>query len=141
MRVFAQAPRRPAPGIDALGLALIAGLIALAGLAWAIAGGMMAGMDAAPGSDPGSFSFYVAAWVVMMAAMMFPSIAPMVRTYALVQRSRYARRGLGKPTAAIVAFIAGYLLTWTVFGLAAYGIFKLAGALDLVPFSWDDGGS
>ena len=76
-----------------------------------------------------------------MAAMMFPSISPMVRTYALVQRSRYARRGLGEPTAAIVAFIAGYLLIWTAFGLAAYAAFKLAGAIDLVPFSWDRGGS
>ncbi len=101
----------------------------------------MAGMDNGPGSDLGSLSFYVAAWVVMMAAMMFPSISPMVRTYALVQRSRYARRGLGEPTATIVAFIAGYLITWTVFGLAAYATFHVAGALDLVPFSWDRGGS
>jgi predicted metal-binding membrane protein len=141
MPISAQAPHRPPRRIDGLSLALIAGLISLAGLAWAIAGEMMAGMDTGPGGDLGSLSFYVAAWVAMMAAMMFPSISPMVRTYALVQRSRYARRGLGEPTAAIVAFIAGYLLTWIVFGLAAYATFKLAGALDLVPFSWDRGGS
>ncbi len=101
----------------------------------------MAGMDSGPGGDLGSLSFYIAAWVVMMAAMMLPSISPMVRTYALVQRSRYARRGLGEPTAAIVAFIAGYLLIWIVFGLVAYATFKLAGAIDPVPFSWDRGGS
>ena len=82
-------------------------------------------MDTGPGSDLGSLSFYVVAWVVMMAAMMFPSISPMVRTYALIQRSRYARRGLGEPTAAIGAFVAGYLLIWTVFGLTAYAVLKL----------------
>jgi predicted metal-binding membrane protein len=141
MPISAQALRRPPWRIDGRALALIAGLISLAGVAWAIAGGMMAGMDTGPGSDLGSLSFYVATWVVMMAAMMFPSLSPMVRTYALVQRSRYARRGLGEPTAAIVAFLAGYLIIWIVFGLAAYASFKLAGALDLVPFAWDRGGS
>jgi predicted metal-binding membrane protein len=140
MRVFAQVSRRPAQRIDALQLALIAGLISLAAVAWAVAGGMMKGMDMGPGSDLGSLSFYVAAWVVMMAAMMFPSISPMVRTYALVQRSRYARRGRGEPTAAIVAFVAGYLLTWTIFGLAAYAAFNLARALHIVAFSWNRGG-
>jgi len=141
MPISAQAPHPSPRHIDGLAVALIAGLISLAGLAWVVAGGMMEGMDTGPGSDLGSLSFYVAAWVVMMAAMMFPSISPMVRTYALVQRSRYARRGLGEPTAAIVAFLAGYLLIWIVFGLAAYATFKLAGAIDLVPFSWDRGGS
>ncbi len=141
MPISAQIRRRPSHRFDAVQFALIASLISLTALAWVIAKGMMEGMDTGPGSDLGSLSFYVAAWVVMMAAMMFPSIAPMVRTYALVQRSRYARRGLGEPTAAIVAFIAGYLLTWIVFGLVAYATFKLAGALNLVPFSWDRGGS
>ena len=32
-------------------------------------GEQMAGMDAEPGTDPGSVGFYVSAWVVMMAAM------------------------------------------------------------------------
>ncbi len=140
MAISAQAPRRPPRRIDGFALALIAGLVSLSGLAWVIAGGMVSGMGTGPGSDLGSLSFYVAAWVVMMGAMMFPSISPMVRTYALVQRSRHARRGLGEPTAAIVAFIAGYLLIWIVFGLAAYAAFKLAVSIDIVPFSWDRGG-
>ncbi len=141
MPVFAHRPRRVSQRIDPLGLALIAGLISLAALAWVITGRLMRGMDAGPGSDLGSLVFYISAWVVMMAAMMFPSISPMVRTYALVQRSRHTRRGLGEPTAAIAAFIAGYLLTWTAFGLAAYATFSFAKAIDLVPFSWDAGGS
>jgi predicted metal-binding membrane protein len=49
----------------------------------------MVGMDAGgPGTDPGSLGFYVSSWVVMMAAMMFPSIAPTVLTFGFVQRRR-----------------------------------------------------
>ncbi len=140
MGIFAAVPRRAAQRVDALQLGLIAGLIALAAVAWAVTGGRTDGMDMGPGGDLGSLSFYLGAWVVMMAAMMFPSISPMVRTYALVQRSRYARRGLCEPTAAIVAFVAGYILTWTIFGLAAYATFDLLRALNIEAFSWDQGG-
>ena len=140
MRVLAETPGRGMQRIPALQFGLITGLIALAAAAWAVTGETMEGMDMGPGSDLGSLSFYVGAWVVMMAAMMFPSISPMVRTYALVQRSRYSRRGLGEPTAAIVAFVGGYILTWTTFGLAAYATFGLLRALNLEAFSWDEGG-
>ena len=141
MRILTGVPRRPTSGIDALQLGLIAALLVLAGVAWVVTGGAMEGMDMGPGSDLGSLSFYVGAWVVMMAAMMFPSIVPMVRTYALVQRSRYVRRGLGEPTAAIVAFVAGYLVTWTVFGLGAYAAFGLMRALEIDALAWDAGGA
>jgi len=121
-------------------IGLLAALFALAAGAWGLTDGTMQGMDMGPGTELGSLSFYVGAWVVMMAAMMLPSISPMVRTYALVQRSRYTRRGLGEPTAAIVAFVAGYLITWTSFGLAAFAIFDLLQALQIEAFSWDGAG-
>jgi predicted metal-binding membrane protein len=140
MEGFTDAASRSRQHLDVLQLGLIGGLIALAAVAWAITNGTMDGMDMGPGSDLGSLSFYVGTWVVMMAAMMFPSISPMVRTYALVQRSRHARRGLGAPTAAIGLFVAGYLVTWTAFGLAAYGVFELFQALDIEVFSWGRGG-
>ena len=38
-----------------------------------------------PSSGAVRFGFYVAAWVVMMAAMMFPSIWPMVTMYSRIQ--------------------------------------------------------
>ena len=133
-------PRRVSRRPDRLQLALIAGLIALAAVAWAMTGDTMEGMDAGPGTELGSLSFYAGAWVVMMAAMMFPSISPMVRTYALVQRSRYARRGLGEPTAAIAAFVGGYLLAWTLFGVAAYALLDLVQRLEIDALSWDRGG-
>lgn len=132
--------RAGTPRVDVLQVGLIAALISLAAVAWVATGTQMEGMDAGPGTDLGSLSFYVGAWVVMMAAMMFPSISPMVRTYALVQRGRHARRGLGEPTAAIAAFVAGYVLTWTAFGLLAYAAFGLFQSLEADAFSWDEGG-
>ena len=140
MPVSAAVPRRAAHRPDPLQVGLILGLIAIAAAAWAATDARMGGMDMGPGADLGSLSFYISAWVVMMAAMMFPSISPMVRTYALVERSRRARRGLGRPSASIAAFVAGYILTWTAFGLTAYSTFELVGTLDIEAISWDEGG-
>ena len=139
MAVAAEVPRRPPQGADALQVGLIAALLVLAAVAWTLTDETMAGMDGGPGGPLGSLSFYVGAWVLMIAAMMFPSIAPMVRTYALIQRSRNRHRGLGEPTAAIVVFLAGYLITWTIFGLIAYALFDLARGLDIQAFSWREG--
>jgi hypothetical protein len=67
---------RPAPssiaGFDRRQLVLIAALFALAAVRWIVTDQRMAGMDAGPGTDPGSLGFYVTAWVVMMGAMMSP---------------------------------------------------------------------
>jgi predicted metal-binding membrane protein len=128
-------PIRPARGQ----LGLIALLLALAAAAWLVTDERMSGMDDGPGTDPGSLGFYVTAWVVMMAAMMFPSIAPMVRTYALVQRRRIAL-GRTHGGATIGAFIAGYVAAWTAFGLAAYAVFALAESLPLDALAWDRAG-
>lgn len=119
---------------------LIVVLIAFAAVAWTQTAETMQGMDDGPGSDLGSLSFYLGAWILMMAAMMFPSISPMVRTYALVQRRRHARLGLGEPAVAIGAFVAGYLLVWTGFGLAAYATFTSVRALGIDALSWDEAG-
>src|SRR5919109_1908089 len=77
---------RPLPALVQGGL--IALLLALAMIGWVSTDERMAGMDAGPGTDPGALGFYVTAWVVMMAAMMFPSIAPMVLVYARMKRGR-----------------------------------------------------
>jgi predicted metal-binding membrane protein len=76
-------------------------------------------MDAGPGTDPGALGFYVGVWVVMMAAMMFPSIAPMVVTYSRIQRKRRERGQAHAGPVAVGLFVGGYLLSWTAFGLAA----------------------
>ena len=57
----------------------------------------MSGMDAGPGTDPGTLGFFIGVWVVMMAAMMFPSIAPMVVMHVRIQEGR-RERGQAAPS-------------------------------------------
>ena len=114
-------------------------LCALAAAAWVGTGFQMEGMDAGPGSDPGSAGFFVSSWVVMMAAMMFPSVAPMVATYVGLQRGRRAK-GMPAPTGAVGFFVAGYLLTWTLAGMTAYAVLQAGRALDGGALAWDEGG-
>jgi predicted metal-binding membrane protein len=99
----------------------------------------MLGMDAGPGTDPGTLGFYVVSWAVMMSAMMFPSIAPMVLMYALVQRRR-RERGMIDRTVSTWLFVAGYLVTWIAFGLLAYGLFVGVRSLSIGALSWHRGG-
>src|SRR5215207_4660350 len=99
--------RTPAPAALWLPwrLALIGVLVALAIAAWVVTDLRMAGMDEGPGSEPGAFGFYVTTWVVMMAAMMFPSVAPTVLMYVRLHRGRRAK-GLSAPAGAVAAFLA-----------------------------------
>ena len=71
----------PRPAVRAR-LGIVALLFALAALAWCSTADRMAGMDAGPGTDLGTFGWFVGIWVVMMAAMMFPSVAPTVAPYS-----------------------------------------------------------
>src|SRR5438552_250847 len=54
-------------------LALVGLLFALAALAWWSTADRMRGMDNGPGTDLGTLGWFVGVWIVMMAAMMFPS--------------------------------------------------------------------
>ena len=63
-----------------------------------------------------------------MAAMMFPSIAPMVVMYARIQEGK-RERGQAAPAGATALFVAGYLVTWAAAGLVGYAIFELGRAL------------
>jgi predicted metal-binding membrane protein len=62
------------------------------------------------------FAFTFAMWTVMMVGMMTPSVTPMVLLYANAGRKAAAR---GRPLAATGWFVAGYLLVWAGFSLAA----------------------
>ncbi len=120
-------------------LAIVGALVVLAAVAWWMTDLRMAGMDAGPGTDPGALGFYVTTWVVMMAAMMFPSIAPMVLMYVGLQRGR-RERGLPAPAGATVSFVAGYLLLWAAAGVVGYAILTLGRELDGGLFAWDRAG-
>jgi predicted metal-binding membrane protein len=131
--------RRVPPLSSAVQLGLIFGLVLLAAIAWAMTGDRMAGMDAGPGTDLGGLGFWVTAWVVMMAAMMFPSIAPMVLMYARIEEGR-RERGRSTEAGTTALFVGGYLLTWAAAGLIGYAIIEGGRALDLGFLSWDSGG-
>jgi predicted metal-binding membrane protein len=128
------------PQPDRVRLALIGSLLGLALLAWLWVDQRMAGMDAGPGTDPGTLGFYVISWVVMMAAMMLPSITPMVLFFAHVQ-GRRIERGAGWRAVSTSLFVSGYLIVWTAFGLLAYGLFVGTRSLSLGVLDWNSGGS
>jgi predicted metal-binding membrane protein len=136
---YGSRPPRPAPLWLPWRLALVALLVGMAAAAWAVTDLRMGGMDDGPGTDPGTLGFYVSTWVVMMAAMMFPSVAPMVLTYVRLHRGR-RERGLVAPAGAVAVFLGGYLAAWTGAGLAAYGLLEAGRALDGGALAWDRAG-
>jgi predicted metal-binding membrane protein len=89
-------------------------------------------MDAGPGTDLGALGWFLGVGVVMMAAMMFPSMAPTAALYATMTR----RRGLDQP----LLFAASYLLVWGAAGLLAYGLFELGRTLFGGALAWHAGG-
>src|SRR3954447_9995975 len=88
--------------------------IAGAGAAWAGFAIWMGNMPGV-GADLGAATF-AGSWALMMAAMMLPSMTPVVRLYDRM------RTGHHLDASATVAFVAGYLLMWTAFGLAAFAL-------------------
>jgi predicted metal-binding membrane protein len=113
-------------------LGLVALLVALAAVAWWSTIRSMGSMAASPGTDLGALGWFVGIWIVMMAAMMLPAVAPTVALYASMTR----QRGLSRP----VAFTGGYLLVWAAAGVAAYGLFALGRHLFGSDLAWHSGG-
>src|SRR6266508_49679 len=110
--------------------AALTATLGLAAVAWVATVERMRGMDAGPGTDLDGLGWYLGSWVTMTAAMMLPSAVPAARHVA-----RLARRA---PT---LLFTAGYLAVWTVYGLAAYGLFRLITSFDIGWLAWDEGGA
>src|ERR1043166_9770236 len=70
---------------------------------------------------------FLGMWVVMMAAMMLPSLVPMLWRY----RQAVARTGetrLGRLTALVGV---GYFFVWTVFGMAAFPLGVALAAIEM----------
>ncbi|MGH2839482.1 MAG: DUF2182 domain-containing protein [Solirubrobacteraceae bacterium] len=130
-----QAPALP----DLIRLGLIGVLLILAAVAWLVTDERMAGMDMGPGTDPGTLGFWVTAWVVMMAAMMFPSVAPMVLMYVRIQDGKRAK-GHAAPLGATAAFVGGYLLAWSAAGLVGYAVLAVGHELSPGVLAWDEAG-
>jgi predicted metal-binding membrane protein len=65
---------------------------------------------------PAAFALTFAMWCVMMLGMMVPSAAPMILTFATVNRSKRARGQSFAPTS---VFTLGYLIAWGAFSIGA----------------------
>src|SRR5438105_2830101 len=95
-------------------LGLVAALFGLAAIGWFWTVDRMRGMDDGPWTGLGTIGWFLSAWVVMMAAMMFPSVAPTIALYATLMRARSALSPL--------LFAAGYLVTWAAAGAGAFAV-------------------
>ena len=113
-------------------LGLVLALFGLAALGWWWTVGQMQGMDDGPWTSLGAFGWFLGVWVVMMAAMMFPSVAPTVALYSRMTKTRLPL--------APAAFTAGYLLTWAAAGVVAWTIAIGAGRLAGDALAWDNAG-
>jgi predicted metal-binding membrane protein len=66
------------------------------------------------------FGAFLLMWIVMMAAMMFPAVAPVA---ILWSRGIVLRASTRSSTWRIALFITGYLLAWSAIGVIAYFAF------------------
>ena len=111
------------------GLVLV--LFALAAVGWWWTAARMRGMDDGPWTGLGAFGWFLGVWVVMMAAMMFPSVAPTVALY-----SRLSRKSRWAP----LVFVTGYLATWAGAGVLAFLVGRLASRGTGGVLSWEHAG-
>jgi predicted metal-binding membrane protein len=102
------------PGVRLL---IAASLVILAGLAWA----WTVAMAAMPECHRIGLSSFVLMWTVMMAAMMFPAVIPVVLAFVGLRRSRG-----GSTVLAAVLFVAGYLVVWGLLALPAQALLTAA---------------
>jgi predicted metal-binding membrane protein len=86
--------------------------LGLAAGCWVVAVWQMSGMDMGVATSLGSFGFFIAVWVAMMAAMMLPGAAP-----AAVVRAQ-----AGGVMRAVPAFVVSYLAVWALIGVVVYAL-------------------
>jgi predicted metal-binding membrane protein len=89
-------------------------LIIGAAVAWIVAVRQMDGMDMGVATELGSFTFFVGAWMAMMAAMMLPGAIPAALRLA---------RSNGR-LEAVPVFAGSYLAVWMLVGLAVYAVYQ-----------------
>src|SRR2546428_12219383 len=75
-------------------------------------------------------ALFLVTWLMMMVAMMFPSVAPMTLAFASFTRSR----GEGYLPAAL--FVLGYIAVWTVSGLVPLAVQQAVTQIWMTPPSW-----
>ena len=113
-------------------LGLVAALFALAAVSWWWTVRQMRGMDQGAWTGLGTLGWFLGIWVVMMAAMMLPSVAPTVALYSRMTRQR-------SPLSPLL-FAAGYLVTWAGAGLVAFTLAATVSRFSGDALAWDRAG-
>jgi predicted metal-binding membrane protein len=106
-------------GRPAATAAALTATLGLAAASWVVAVRQMNGMDMGLATGLGSFEFFVALWVSMMAAMMLPGAAP-----AVLRRAQASGR-----VRAVPLFVGSYLAVWTLVGVAVHAVYRPHGPL------------
>jgi len=98
---------------------ILGGLLILSALAWALLIWQSSMMNnQAMGLTMGMSAFlFIAIWIVMMVAMMFPTVAPMILAFTKIYASK---RQQGRAFVPSWVFISAYLLVWSLCGVIAY---------------------
>ncbi len=99
--------------------AALTAALGLAAASWVVAVRQMTGMDMGAQTRLGSFAFFAAVWVSMMAAMMLPGAA------AAVVRHAQASGGVR----AVPLFAGSYLAVWALVGVAVYAVYAPHGSV------------
>jgi predicted metal-binding membrane protein len=97
--------------------AALTGTLGLAAACWVIAVWQMHAMDMGTATRLGSFGFFMAVWIAMMAAMMLPGAAPAV-----------LRRAHAGGVRAVPLFAGSYIAVWALVGAAVYALYRPHGA-------------
>lgn len=106
---------------------ILAALILLTAASWVLLIWQSAGAEEQMAGVPTGMdaAVFVATWVTMMVAMMFPSASPMILMFARVHRGRRQR---GQPFVPTAVFVTPYVGIWTLFGVLAYAAAGAIGA-------------
>src|SRR5260221_7497324 len=99
--------------------AALTATLGLAAASWVVSVRQMNGMDMGAQTRLGSFAFFAALWVWMMAAMMLPGAAP-----AVLRRAHARGR-----VRAVPIFVGSYLAVWALVGVAVYALYRPHGYL------------
>lgn len=99
---------------------ILGSLLVLAAVAWALLVWQSLTADREMAMRPTmgmGAALFLAIWVAMMVAIMFPTAAPMMLTFARISAGK---RQQGRTFVPTWVFISAYLLLWSLLGIVAY---------------------